>query len=84
MVGVILFVGGLLRLGFVTDLLSKPIRIGYLNGIALAVVIGQMPKLLGFSVEAESLREEFVGVIRGIVDGLVDGDAFAIGAASLV
>ena len=84
MVGVILFVGGLLKLGFVTDLLSKPIRIGYLNGIALAVVIGQMPKLMGFSVEAESLREEFVGVIRGIADGLVDGDAFAIGAASLI
>ena len=51
MVGVILIVGGLLKLGFVTDLLSKPIRIGYLNGIALAVVIGQMPKLMGFSVE---------------------------------
>ncbi|HEY5852796.1 MAG TPA: SulP family inorganic anion transporter, partial [Aldersonia sp.] len=84
MVGVILFVGGLLRLGFVTDLLSKPIRIGYLNGIALTVLIGQMPKLMGFSVEAENLRGEVLGIVRGIADGLVDGEAFAIGAASLI
>ena len=53
MVGAILVLGGLLRLGFVTDLLSKPIRIGYLNGIALTVVIGQLPKLLGFSVDGK-------------------------------
>ena len=61
MMGVILVVGGLLRVGFVTDLLSKPIRIGYLNGIALVVIVGQLPKLLGFSVDATS----FVGTSAG-------------------
>jgi Sulfate permease and related transporters (MFS superfamily) len=39
-----------LRLGFITDLLSKPIRYGYMNGIALTVLLSQIPKLFGFSV----------------------------------
>ncbi|WP_349536451.1 SulP family inorganic anion transporter, partial [Rhodococcus rhodochrous] len=43
LVGVILLVGGFLRLGFVTELLSKPIRLGYLNAIALVVIVGQLP-----------------------------------------
>jgi len=46
---------GVLRLGLLTDLLSKPIRIGYLNGIALTVFIGQLPKLFGFSVDGEGV-----------------------------
>ena len=84
MMGAILLVGGLLRLGFVTDLLSKPIRIGYLNGIALVVIVGQLPKLLGFSVDATS----FVGEVRGLVDGhrrrRGRPDALVIGVSSLV
>ena len=52
--GVILLLGGILRLGFVTDLLSKPIRVGYLNAVALLVIISQVPKLLGFSIDATS------------------------------
>lgn len=51
MVGAILVVGGLLRLGLVTDLLSKPIRVGYLNGLAVVVVVLQVPKLLGFDID---------------------------------
>src|SRR3954468_22139309 len=43
---------GLARLGFITELLSKPIRYGYMNGIALTVLLSQIPKLFGFSVEA--------------------------------
>ena len=44
--GVVCIVAGLARLGFVTELLSKPIRYGYMNGIALTVLISQLPKLL--------------------------------------
>ena len=48
------------RLGFVTELLSKPIRYGYMNGIALTVLISQLPKMFGFSVEgAGPLRKLF-------------------------
>jgi MFS superfamily sulfate permease-like transporter len=38
----------MLKLGFVAELLSLPIRYGYLNGIVLTIIVGQTPKLLGF------------------------------------
>lgn len=47
--GGLCILAGLARFGFVTDLLSKPIRLGYLNGIALTVIIDQLPKLLAFA-----------------------------------
>jgi high affinity sulfate transporter 1 len=82
-VGAIMLVAGIARLGFVADLISKPTRIGYLNGLALTILIGQLPKLFGFSVDADGLIEE----ARAFVDGLRAGDAvgaaFAIGAVSL-
>src|SRR6516164_1133177 len=51
--GIVCILAGAARLGFVTELLSKPIRYGYMNGIALTVLIGQLPRLFGFSVEAD-------------------------------
>jgi high affinity sulfate transporter 1 len=84
MMGAILVIGGALRLGFVTDLLSKPIRVGYLNGIAVIVIIGQLPKLLGFSTDAESLAGEIGDLVRGVRDGAVDGRATALGAVALL
>src|SRR3954466_7595781 len=51
MVAVIMLVAGWTGLGFVADLLSKPTMIGYMNGLALTIVVGQLPKLLGFSVD---------------------------------
>jgi MFS superfamily sulfate permease-like transporter len=50
--GLICILAGLTRLGFITELLSKPIRYGYMNGIALTVLLSQLPKLLGFSIES--------------------------------
>jgi MFS superfamily sulfate permease-like transporter len=56
--GLVCVLIGVLRLGFVTELLSKPIRYGYMNGIALTVLISQLPKLLGFSIKgAGPLRD---------------------------
>ena len=51
--GAVCILAGIARLGFVTELLSKPIRYGYMNGIALTVVISQTPKLFGFSIESD-------------------------------
>ena len=57
--GAICIAAGLARLGFITELLSKPIRYGYMNGIALTVLLSQIPKLLGFKVDAHGpLRQE--------------------------
>src|SRR5690242_19524108 len=56
--GVVCSLIGIFRLGFVTELLSKPIRYGYMNGIALTVLISQTPKLFGFSIQgAGPLRD---------------------------
>ena len=59
-------VGGIVRLGFVADLLSKPTMIGYMNGLALTILIGQLPKLFGFSVDADGLIDE----ARAFLDGV--------------
>jgi len=84
LMGAFLVIGGIFRLGFVTDLLSKPIRIGYLNGIALVVIIDQIPKLLGFAVDADGAVDGAVEAARGVADGLIEPRAATIGIASLV
>ncbi|WP_263732101.1 SulP family inorganic anion transporter [Cellulomonas sp. SG140] len=84
LVGAVLLLGGVLRLGLVTDLLSKPIRIGYLNGIALVVVVGQLPKLLGFSIGTDSPLQQVAETARGIADGRTEPMALAFGLGSLL
>src|SRR4051812_37705387 len=83
LVGVMMVAGGLARLGFIADLLSKPTMIGYMNGLALTILVGQLPKLFGFSVDADGFLRE----LRGFVDGLRDGEtvsaALVIGAVGL-
>ena len=81
--GGLCIVAGLARFGFVTDLLSKPIRLGYLNGIALTVLVGQLPKLLGFSASGEGLIQEAVSLVRGVLQGMTNPVTLAIGLASL-
>src|SRR5208282_2646658 len=56
--GAVCVLAGVARLGFVTELLSKPIRYGYMNGIALAVLVSQTPKFIGVKIEeAGPLRD---------------------------
>ena len=66
MVGILCIAGGLARLGFLTDLLSKPVRIGFLAGIAVVVSVDQLPTLLGIDVEPEGLIDAIVQVVRSI------------------
>src|SRR5262245_46320260 len=75
---------GPLRLGYLTDLLSLPIRYGYLNGIALTVIVSQLPKVFGFSTDAEGFLDEAAAFVRGVVDGETVVAALAIGVASVV
>ena len=81
--GLVCIVIGLLRLGFVTDLLSKPIRYGYMNGIALTVLISQLPKFFGFSIEGVGPVRDVLQIVRAILDGQVNWAAFAVGAGTL-
>ncbi|MFC9357735.1 SulP family inorganic anion transporter [Rhodococcus sp. NPDC057014] len=84
LMGLILLVGGFLHLGFVTELLSKPIRLGYLNAIALIVIVGQLPKMLGFDVDASGLLGEIGGIGKAVFGGDIDPVAAAVGLGSLV
>ncbi len=83
MVGAIMVVAGLAKFGFIADLLSKPTQVGYMNGLALTIVIGQLPKLFGFSVDANGLIEETKGFVQGLADGQANATAAAIGVLSL-
>ena len=74
---------GLARLGLVADLLSKPIRIGFLNAIALTVLVGQLPKVFGFSVKGDGLLAKSTLLVQGILDGKTNGVALMIGTSCL-
>ena len=72
-----------MRLGFVTELLSKPIRYGYMNGIALTVLISQLPKLFGFSIDGTGPLRDLVQITKSVLSGQANWTAFAIGAGTL-
>jgi high affinity sulfate transporter 1 len=81
--GVVCIVAGLARLGFITELLSKPIRYGYMNGIALTVLISQLPKLFGFSIDGVGPVKDLWAIATSVVDGMANWTTFAVGAATL-
>jgi high affinity sulfate transporter 1 len=81
--GMVCVAAGLARLGFITELLSKPIRYGYMNGIALTVLLSQLPKLLGFSVSSSGPLRQVQGIIEKISAGSTNITALVIGAAVL-
>jgi high affinity sulfate transporter 1 len=82
--GVVCVAAGLSRLGFITELLSKPIRYGYMNGIALTVMLSQIPKLFGFSVKAEGPLRQAWGIVRQVLAGSTNLATLAIGGSTLV
>jgi high affinity sulfate transporter 1 len=81
--GVVCIGAGLARLGFVTELLSKPIRYGYMNGIAITVLLSQVPKLLGFSIESHGPLRDLWAIMGGVGGGRVNWTAFLVGAGTL-
>jgi high affinity sulfate transporter 1 len=74
---------GLARLGFVTELLSKPIRYGYMNGIALTVILSQTPKLFGFSVKPDGPLRQAWQIAEKVWGGSTNVTALAIGGGAL-
>jgi high affinity sulfate transporter 1 len=84
MTGGIMVLAAVAKLGFIADLLSKPTMIGYMNGLALTILIGQLPKLLGFSVDADGVIAELVATVEGVVDGEVVPAAASLGIAGVV
>jgi high affinity sulfate transporter 1 len=83
-VGAIGVLAGLARFGFLAELLSAPVRYGYLNGIAITIVAGQLPKALGFSVDAQTLLGTLRDLGNGIADGETNGWALGLAAVALI
>src|SRR5271167_3788921 len=79
--GIVCILAGVARLGFVTELLSKPIRYGYMNGIALTVLISQVPKLFGFSIDSDGPLRSVWEIATSVLNGRTNWIAFAIGAS---
>ena len=81
--GTVCILAGLARLGFVTELLSKPIRYGYMNGIALTVIVSQLPKLFGFSGDAEGPLRRIWAFAQAVLAGKTNWVALMVGAGTL-
>jgi high affinity sulfate transporter 1 len=81
--GAVCILAGIAGLGFVTELLSKPIRYGYMNGIALTVLISQLPKLFGFSIESQGPLRSLWAIAGAILAGKTNWAAFGIGLGAL-
>ena len=81
--GIVCILAGVARLGFVTELLSKPIRYGYMNGIALTVIISQLPKLFGFSSEGGGPLRRIWAFAQALLAGQTNGAALMIGIGTL-
>jgi high affinity sulfate transporter 1 len=82
MVGFVTLGAGLAKLGFIADLLSNPVRTGYLAGLAVVIFIGQLPKLFGFSTTASGPVGEAGAFLQGLE--LTNPWALAVGLLSLV
>ncbi|WP_236175672.1 SulP family inorganic anion transporter [Pseudomonas pseudonitroreducens] len=82
--GAVCMIAGLLRLGFITELLSKPIRYGYMNGIALTVLISQLPRLFGLTLDSEGPLRDLWHLGQALLEGKANWTSFAVGAGSLL
>jgi high affinity sulfate transporter 1 len=81
--GIVCTLAGIARLGFITELLSKPIRYGYMNGIALTVLVSQLPKVFGFAIENRGPMRDLLSMGEAFLEGKANWSAFAVGAGAL-
>jgi high affinity sulfate transporter 1 len=81
--GAVCILAGIARLGFITELLSKPIRYGYMNGIAVTVLISQLPKIFGFSIESDGPLRNLWAIATGMMQGKTNWTTFMVGVATL-
>ncbi len=83
LVGAMMILAGVAKLGFVADLLSKPTQIGYMTGLALTIMVGQLPKLFGFSIRSDSLIGDLTGFVNGVRSGESVPAAVVVGLSGL-
>lgn len=81
MTGVLALAAGLLRLGFLANFISEPVLKGFIIGLALTIIIGQVPKLFGIEKTDGDFFEQLWGVLRHLGD--TNGRTLAVGGLSL-
>ena len=81
--GLLCVAAGVARFGYLTDLLSLPVRYGYLNGIAVLIFVSQLPKLCGFSTDADGAIDGAWQLVASVADGRVNATALGLGAGAL-
>jgi high affinity sulfate transporter 1 len=84
MVAAIMILAAVAKLGFIADLLSRPTMVGYMNGLALTILVGQLPKLCGFSVSSDSFLGDITGFVEKVADGAIVPAAAMIGVGGVV
>ena len=84
MVGLIEIGLGLGRLGFVADLLASEVQVGYLNGLAITIVVGQLPKLFGFSTDANGFFDEIREFVENLDQTVWQALAIGIGVLAVL
>ncbi|MEI7870744.1 MAG: SulP family inorganic anion transporter [Alphaproteobacteria bacterium] len=80
MVGLLCLLGGVLRLGFIANFLSKPVIVGFMHGLALVIVVAQLPKVLGLKSDGETTLEQVVSLLHRLAD--TNFISLAIGAGT--
>ncbi len=81
LVGLFALVAGALRLGFIADLLSKPVLVGYITGVGVTLLASQLGPLSGISIEAGDVVPRFIEFARRVAD--VDPASIGLGLATL-
>ena len=81
--GALCLLAGVARFGFLADLLSAPVRVGYLNGIAVSVIIRQLAPLYGVRSEGGNPLTMLGGTVAAVFEGGAHGPTVLIGALSL-
>jgi SulP family sulfate permease len=82
LVGGILILASLLRLGFIANFISEPVLVGFKAGIGLVIVLDQIPKILGIHIPRASFFHNVLAIVRGIPEAKLT--TLAVGLAMIV
>ena len=83
LVGAIHLAAGLARLGFLTELLSIPVRYGYLNGIALVIFVTQLAVVCGITLDGDNMIEDVGSLLSGLLAGELNETSLLLGMGAL-
>ncbi len=75
---------GLGKLGFIADLLSSEVQVGYMNGLAITIIVGQLPKLFGFSVDADTFWDDLTQFVEHFDERVTEAAAIGIVALAIL